>query len=258
MKQQTLRINTDCCRAREAVSTEPRGQSVQGELTLRKNESAPDSLSHGSNSPPHFLSETLTFFGRRHAGVVHMNQAPPILCFTIHLCFPAVGRNGRAVLSEPGDEIPVELGPGGIPVDVDRDVVDVQLSLRKGISHQASVEVLLDLLEAVLMAPWVDEGDLWRVPPDLRCQGCVRFINRLRILPDHASDLVTLSTGVVRLRVYLNPRLCLLAPCAAKNREGMRDEYKGNPLTKCRPTSSGRTHPSSYFLCCSRKAPLRE
>jgi len=154
-----------------------------------------------------------------------MDQPPAILCLTIYLCFPAVGRNGRAVVSELGYEIPVELGPRSVPVHVDGDVVDVQLSLREGISHQMSVDVLLDLLETVLMTQWVDEGDLWGIPPDLRCQGCVRFINRLRVLPDHPSDLVTLNTGVVRPRLYLNPRLCLLTPlCAPTSRERIRHE----------------------------------
>src|ERR1700680_791124 len=48
MKQQRSRIGTDCCRAGNPVSTKPRGQSVHPEVTLRKNESARDSLSHGT------------------------------------------------------------------------------------------------------------------------------------------------------------------------------------------------------------------
>src|SRR5436309_8277971 len=61
------------------------------------------------------LSISLSFgdsslFRPRPAGVVNEDQAPMVLSLPIYLYFLAVGRNGRAISSELGGEIPLELG----------------------------------------------------------------------------------------------------------------------------------------------------
>src|SRR2546430_9154521 len=61
-------------------------------------------------------SEPLGFCRYRHSGMVDVNQAPSTLFPTIELCLPTVGREGRAIVSELGSEIPIELGPGCVPV----------------------------------------------------------------------------------------------------------------------------------------------
>ncbi len=86
-----------------------------------------------------------------------MEQAPITLFLAIDLGFPAVGREARAILSEPGCEIPIKLGPRGIPVHADGNVVNAQLSLRESFTHQVLVDVLLYLLEAVFMAERMNE-----------------------------------------------------------------------------------------------------
>src|SRR5229473_4730881 len=88
-------------------------------------------------------SESCAFSRRGHAGVVDVHQAPVTLFLAIDLCFPAVGREGRAILSEPGCEIPVKLGPRGISVNMNGNVMNTQFAFRKGVAHQMHVDILL-------------------------------------------------------------------------------------------------------------------
>jgi len=78
-----------------------------------------------------------------------------------------VSRERGAVFSELGGEIPIELGPSRVPENMNGNIVNTQFPFRESFAHQAGVDVLLDLLEAVFMAQRVDEGDVRRVQPDL-------------------------------------------------------------------------------------------
>src|SRR3989442_6798901 len=46
----------------------------------------------------------------------------------------------RSVFSELRGEIPIELGPGRVPVNMNRNVVNTQFALREGIAHQVRSE----------------------------------------------------------------------------------------------------------------------
>ena len=102
---------------------------------------------------PNDLSRLEALPGLRcgHAGVVDVDDAPARWKFAIDLSFAAMSCDGIAVFPKPGVEIPVELRPGRISVDVDANVARRELSLRKGLSHQARVDVRLDLVEAVFV-----------------------------------------------------------------------------------------------------------
>src|SRR5271155_460121 len=107
--------------------------------------------------------------------------------------------DGLAVFSEFGVEIPVELGPGGVAVDVDGDIARSQLAFGKSFSHQTRVDVLLDLVKAVFVAKRVDEGNFGRVPPDLGCKCGVRAVDGLRIFGDEAANGVDIRVRAGRL-----------------------------------------------------------
>src|SRR5713226_4383138 len=111
--------------------------------------------------------ETLVLSGDRHSGIVNVNQSPSTLRFPIELCFPPASRKGRAIFSELGGEIPIKLGPRRVPVNMNGNVMNAQFALRESIAHQVRVDILLDLLETVLVAQRVDEGDVRRIQPDL-------------------------------------------------------------------------------------------
>ena len=127
----------------------------------------------------------------RHSGIVNVNQAPSSLFFPIELCFPAARCEGRTIFSELGREIPIELGPGRGPVNMNGNVMNTQFAFREGVAHEALVDILFYLLETVLMAQRVDEGDVRRIQPDLRSESCIRVVNRFRVFlnqaPDHAA-----------------------------------------------------------------------
>src|SRR5258708_39659007 len=91
-------------------------------------------------------SEALELSGRWHSGIVDVNQAPPALFSLIELCFPAVSRERRAVFSELSGEIPIELGPSSVPENMNGNIVNAQFAFREHLTHQARVDVLLDLL----------------------------------------------------------------------------------------------------------------
>src|SRR5712692_9222261 len=105
-------------------------------------------------------SEALALSGDRHSGIVNMDQAPAALFSLIDLCFPAVGGERGAISSELGGEIPIELGPGCIPVNMNGNVVDTQFALRKGFAHQTGVDILLNLFETVFVAQRVDKRNV--------------------------------------------------------------------------------------------------
>src|SRR5712692_7218268 len=106
------------------------------------------------------LSEPLALSGNRHSGIVNMDQAPAALFSLIDLCFPAVGGERGAIFSELGGEIPIELGPGCIPVNMNGNVVNTQFALRKGFAHQTGVDILLNLFETVFVAQRVDQRNV--------------------------------------------------------------------------------------------------
>jgi|HubBroStandDraft_1064217.scaffolds.fasta_scaffold97400_2 hypothetical protein len=96
-----------------------------------------------------------------------INQAPPLRSLPINLLFPAMRCKRRFVFFELRREIPIELSPSTVPVDLHGNITRGQLSLGEGFSHQTPVHVLFDLVEAVLMTQWMDKGIVRRVQPDL-------------------------------------------------------------------------------------------
>ena len=52
-------------------------------------------------------------------------------------------------------------------MNVDGDIVRAQSSPGEGVAHQMPVDVVLDLVQAVLVTQRVDEGDFRRVQPNL-------------------------------------------------------------------------------------------
>src|SRR5712692_5702826 len=126
---------------------------------------------------PPDCSKALALSSERHPGIVNVDQAPSALFFLIDLCFPAVGRERKAIFSELGGEIPIELGPGCIPVNMNGNVVNTQFALRKGFAHQPRVDILLDLLETVLVSQRVDKGGDRRIQPDLRGESRIRVVD---------------------------------------------------------------------------------
>jgi hypothetical protein len=78
-----------------------------------------------------------------------------------------VSGDRRAVFPAFGGEIPIKLRPSGVPMNVDGDIVRAQSSPGEGVAHQMPVDVVLDLVQAVLVTQRVDEGDFRRVQPNL-------------------------------------------------------------------------------------------
>ena len=81
-----------------------------------------------------------------------MDQPPTRRESAVNLGFAAVRGDGLPVFSEFRVEIPVELSPGSVSEDMDADVARRQLALGERFSHQALVNVLLDLVETVFVA----------------------------------------------------------------------------------------------------------
>jgi len=71
-----------------------------------------------------FPSEALALSGNRHSGIVNVNQAPLASYFLIELRFSAMRREGSAIFSELGSEIPIKFGPGRVPENVYGNVVN--------------------------------------------------------------------------------------------------------------------------------------
>ena len=124
---------------------------------------------------------------------MNVYQTPSTLFLAVELRFPPVRRKGRAILSELGGEIPIKLGPRRLPVYMNGNVVNHQFALGESIAHQVCVHILLDLLETVLMAQRVDEGDVRGIQPHLSGESGVRAINRFRIFLNQAPDYAALG-----------------------------------------------------------------
>src|SRR6266699_1035220 len=88
-------------------------------------------------------SETLTLSVGRHSGIVNVNQPPATMLFPVELRFPAVCRKWRAIFSELGGEIPIELRPCRVPVFMNGNVMNAQFAFREGVAHQMHVDILL-------------------------------------------------------------------------------------------------------------------
>src|SRR5258708_6995819 len=78
---------------------------------------------------------TLEPRGRWHSRIVDVDQAPPALFPLIELRFPALGRERGAVFSKLGAEIPIELGPGCVTKNMNRNIMNAQFALRESFSH---------------------------------------------------------------------------------------------------------------------------
>lgn len=115
-------------------------------------------------------------------GVVDMNQTPLAVFFAVNLGFDAVGRDRRAVFAQCGVKIPMKLGPGGVAVYIDRHIVHLQITCRKHSAHDIPEHILLNGLEAVLLAQWIDEGDVGGVGPDFGEQLEIHRVDSLSVL----------------------------------------------------------------------------
>ena len=76
-----------------------------------------------------------------------MDDAPTPLYFAVDLGFAAVSPDRLTVFSEFGVEVPIELGPSCVSVNVNRDVARREFSFGKSFSHQTLIDVLFDLVE---------------------------------------------------------------------------------------------------------------
>ena len=137
---------------------------------------------------------------------MHVDQTPAAGDFPINLRLPAVGREGRTVFPPRGVKIPVEFRPGCVLVDVDDYVADKQVPFGEILSHKTPVDVLLDFLKTVFPTEWMDERNLWRVPPDTGGQARVRKVDRFCILGDEFPDRFACRFLGATARRRLNPR----------------------------------------------------
>src|SRR5258708_6814418 len=64
--------------------------------------------------------KSFVLVGRRHPGIVHVDQPPAIVFALIDLSFPAVGSDGRAILAEFRRKIAIKFSDGGIAIYVTR------------------------------------------------------------------------------------------------------------------------------------------
>jgi len=71
-----------------------------------------------------------------------MHQHPPISVLAIDLGFAAIGLHDCAVLSLRRGEMPVELGPRAVAVDVHLDVTGRELPRREHPAHDVGEECL--------------------------------------------------------------------------------------------------------------------
>src|SRR6266699_54785 len=95
---------------------------------------------------------------------------------------------------------------------MDGNVMNTQFAFREGVAHQMHVDILLYLLETVLMAQWVDKGNVRRIQPDLRSESGVRAINGFRIFLNQAMDHTAVG-GQFRWRI-LSTGLVFFTLCA--------------------------------------------
>jgi hypothetical protein len=96
---------------------------------------------------------------------------------------------GAAVLAPFRDEIPVELDPGGIALEVHGHVLDRELPLGEEAAHHALVDVGLDRLPAVLVTSGMDEGDVGRRRPHLGGERRIGGVHTLGVGRHQAPDL---------------------------------------------------------------------
>ena len=84
-----------------------------------------------------------------------------------NLCYRAklmdISPNGDTRLKSP-----VEFRPPRVAAHVDLYTARLKIACREHAAHCVLKDLLLDGIEAVLLAQWIDERDLWRVGPDLR------------------------------------------------------------------------------------------
>src|SRR5690348_17114324 len=97
-------------------------------------------------------SETLTLAANGHAGIMHVDQPPPVRRPSVNLGFTAVSRNRRTIFAESGSEIPIEFGFGRVAKHLNCNVVGAQLPLREHAGHETLVNVLLDLFKAMFVS----------------------------------------------------------------------------------------------------------
>src|SRR5260370_24916058 len=95
------------------------------------------------------------------------------------------------------------------------NVVNSQVALRERIAHQMHIDILLDLLEPVLMAQRVDEGDIRPIQPDLGGESGVCAINRFRIFLDQVPDSSAVGGWLCRRKVSTGPASFSYCSCGA-------------------------------------------
>jgi hypothetical protein len=75
---------------------------------------------------------------------------------------------GRSVFPHRRMKNPVEFRPPRVAAHVDLYTARLKIACREHAAHYVLKDLLLDGIEAVLLAQWIDERDLGRVRPDLR------------------------------------------------------------------------------------------
>src|SRR5260370_20723919 len=111
--------------------------------------------------------EALALRGDGHPGIVHVDQSPAALHFLVELRFAAVRCDGRAIFSELGGKIPIELGSGCVPVYMNGNIMNAQFTFIVSLAHQALLDILLYLLSAVHLSHPMEKRPLQRIPTDL-------------------------------------------------------------------------------------------
>ena len=121
-------------------------------------------------------------------GVVDVDQ-PPLPGFSaVDLSFDAMGGHGRSVFPHGRMKSPVEFRPPRVAAHMDRHPARLKIACREHAAHDVLKDLLLDGIEAVLLAQWIDERDLGRVRPDLPQQVQIDSIDSFGILLDEVVD----------------------------------------------------------------------
>src|SRR5260370_22930922 len=143
--------------------------------------------------------EALALRGDGHPGIVHVDQSTAALHFLVELRFADVRGDGRAIFSELGGKISIDLGSGCVPVYMNGNIMNAQFTFRESLAHQALVDILLYLLEAVLVAQRMDKRHVRRIQPDLSGESGVRSINGFRLFRNEGLDCADLGPVVDRM-----------------------------------------------------------
>ena len=138
-------------------------------------------------------SEAFQVSCNRRTGVMYVNDSPLAVFPVIDLRFSALRVNRRSVCLDSCHEIPVELRPCSLAINIHRNVFGSELPFRERGAHQVSINVSFDLCAAMFLAPWMDKRDLRRVRPNLVGEGSIGAVDGEGIGRDQVQNTVNVS-----------------------------------------------------------------